>query len=63
MHGGADYRSDFGLRQRGSGPFAELIGQRFHKAIKRLGLNQRHLRMPTDLFQPPAKAGDQLTLL
>ena len=63
MHGGADYRSDFGLRQRGSGPFAELIGQRFRKAIKRLGLNQRHLRMPTDLFQPPAKAGDQLTLL
>ena len=63
MHGGVDYRAEFGLRQRGSGPFAELIGQRFRKALKRLRLNERHLRMPTDLFQPPARAGDQLKLL
>ncbi len=62
MHGGVDYRAEFGLRQRGSGPFAELIGQRFRKALKRLRLNERHLRMPTNLFQPPARAGDQLTL-
>ena len=62
MHGGVDYRSEFGLRQRGSGPFAELIGQRFRKAIKRLRLNERHLRMPTNLFRPPARAGDQLAL-
>lgn len=62
MHGGQDYRSDFSLRQRGSGPFAELIRQRFHKALKRLGLNQRHLRMPTDLFSPSQKTCDQLNL-
>lgn len=62
MHGGVDYRAEFGLRQRGSGPFAELIGQRFRKALKRLRLNERHLRMPTNLFQPPARDGDQLTL-
>ena len=62
MHGGIDYRAEFGLRQRGSGPFAELIGQRFRKAIKRLRLNERHLRMPTNLFQPPTKTGDQLAL-
>ena len=63
MHGGIDYRAEFGLRQRGSGPFAELISQRFRQALKRLRLNERHLRMPTNLFQPPARAGDQLTLL
>jgi len=63
MHGGADYRSEFGIRQRGSGPFAELIGQRFRKALKRLHLNERHLRMPTELFRPPVKEGDQLSLL
>jgi DNA repair photolyase len=62
MHGGQDYRSEFGLRQRGSGPFAELIGQRFRKALERLSLNQRHLRMPTDLFRPSQKVGDQLNL-
>lgn len=63
MHGGVDYRAEFGLRQRGSGPFAELIGQRFRKAIKRNGLNERHLRMPTDLFEPPVRPGGQLRLL
>ena len=62
MHGGLDYRAEFGLRQRGSGPFAELISQRFRKALKRLRLNERHLRMPTNLFQPPVRTGDQLTL-
>ncbi|MGI9475824.1 MAG: PA0069 family radical SAM protein [Hyphomicrobiaceae bacterium] len=62
MHGGVDYRAEFGLRQRGSGPFAELIGQRFRKAVKRLNMNERHLRMPTNLFRPPVRAGDQLTM-
>ncbi|MBU2531121.1 MAG: PA0069 family radical SAM protein [Alphaproteobacteria bacterium] len=62
MHGGVDYRSEFGLRQRGSGPFAELIGQRFRQSLKRLGLNQRRLAMRTDLFEPPKKKGDQLML-
>ena len=66
MHGGKDYRSEFGIRQRGTGPFAELINQRFRKALKRLNLNERHLRMRTDLFRPPVKervqVGEQLTM-
>jgi DNA repair photolyase len=37
MHGGKDYDSSFGARMRGTGPFAELIGQRFKKAKQRLG--------------------------
>lgn len=63
MHGGADYRADFGLRQRGSGPFAELISQRFRKALKRLNMDERRLKMRTDLFRPPTRPGDQLSFL
>ena len=63
MHGGKDYRAEFGLRQRGSGPYAEQIALRFKLALKRLELNQRALRLRTDLFQPPAAPGCQLRLL
>ena len=62
MHGGRDYRSEFGLRQRGSGPYAEMIAQRFRNAIRRLGLNERRDRLRTDLFQPPVAKGGQLAL-
>ena len=37
MRGGKDYNSGFGTRMRGEGPFAQLIGQRFAKAHRRLG--------------------------
>ena len=37
MRGGNDYDSGFGTRMRGEGPFAQLIGQRFAKAHRRLG--------------------------
>ncbi len=40
MHGGRDYTSEFGVRQRGTGPYAEQIGMRFRLAIKRLGFNE-----------------------
>lgn len=63
MHGGKDYVSQFGLRQRGTGPYADLIATRFRLALKRLGLNERRLALRTDLFRPPDKAGDQLSLL
>lgn len=36
-HGGKAYDSKFGTRMTGTGPYAELIRQRFHKACKRLG--------------------------
>jgi DNA repair photolyase len=35
MHGGKDYVSAFGIRQRGTGPYAEQIGLRFRLAVKR----------------------------
>ena len=35
MRGGKDYDSDFATRMKGSGPWAELIGQRFQTASRR----------------------------
>ncbi|MFN0218731.1 MAG: radical SAM protein, partial [Hyphomicrobium sp.] len=63
MHGGRDYRAEFGLRQKGSGPFAEQIALRFRLAVKRLGLNERRESQCTDLFKPPIPQGAQLPLL
>jgi DNA repair photolyase len=63
MHGGRDYVAAFGVRQRGTGPYAEQIGLRFRLAAKRLGLNERRLELRTDLFRRPAAPGGQLSLL
>jgi DNA repair photolyase len=54
MRGGRDYESTFGVRQTGTGNFAELIGKRFDLACQRLGLNRRG-REPLDAsrFRPP----------
>ncbi|MGH6815673.1 MAG: PA0069 family radical SAM protein [Hyphomicrobiaceae bacterium] len=62
MHDGRDYRSEFGLRQRGSGPYADLIARRFALALRRLGLDKRGPKLRTDLFRPPVPAGGQLRL-
>jgi DNA repair photolyase len=62
MHGGADYNSEFGLRQRGSGPYAGQIATRFRLARQRLGLASERLQMRTDLFQRPVQRGQQLNL-
>ncbi len=62
MHGGKDYVADFGLRQRGRGPYADQIAKRFRLALKRLGLNvDRHV-LRCDLFQAPVLAGQQMRL-
>lgn len=63
MHGGRDYTSEFGMRQRGSGPYADQIATRFRLALKRLGMNERGLKLRTDLFKPPVPSGGQLQLL
>ena len=36
--GGRDYDNRFGIRQRGRGPYAEMIGKRFKTACQRLQL-------------------------
>ncbi len=41
MRGGKDYDASFAHRMKGEGAWADLIRQRFHKAVRRLGLNER----------------------
>lgn len=63
MHGGKDYASQFGIRQRGTGPYADQIAQRFKLAAKRHGLMGRELfRLRTDLFKPPPRTPGQMTM-
>ncbi|MCB5187706.1 PA0069 family radical SAM protein [Methylobacillus caricis] len=53
---GKTNQAEFHERMRGSGPFANMIRQRFKLMTKKLGLNQRDMRMNTTLFSPPGKA-------
>ena len=63
MRGGQDYDSRFGVRMRGTGPYAQLLSNRFRLACRRLNLN-REPRKPlrSDMFQPPGPRGAQLQL-
>jgi DNA repair photolyase len=61
--GGKDYDSSWNQRQTGTGPFAWLVGRRFQAAAQNLGFNAKRLKLRTDLFSPPVRAGDQLSLL
>jgi DNA repair photolyase len=63
MRDGKDYDSTWGARMKGAGPYAWQIGRRFQIAARRLGLNQNKRVLRTDLFKPPARAGEQLSLL
>ena len=58
---GRDYIAEFGTRMRGTGPYAQLLQQRFELACKRLEFSQAN-SLRTDLFQPPAVDNRQLTL-
>ena len=60
--GGQIYDPTFGVRQRGTGVYADLLLQRFEKACRRLGLNERGYRLDRTLFRPPPRAGDQMGL-
>jgi DNA repair photolyase len=56
MRGGKDYDSDFSKRMHGEGVWADLIRQRFHKTVARLGLGRlggRFDRLDTTQFRRP----------
>lgn len=53
--GGKLYDSGWGTRQKGEGVIAWTIGRRFELAVRRLGLDRRHLKLRTDLFSPPER--------
>ena len=46
---------------QGQGPWADLLRTRFHKACRKLGLNNERFQLRTDLFCPPE--GAQMRLL
>ena len=62
--GGKDYDSEFGVRMRGTGPYAELLRIRFELAARRLGFDSSDTRheLATHLFRPPVPATPQLSL-
>jgi DNA repair photolyase len=56
MRGGKEYDSEFGKRMSGEGIWADLIRQRFNKAVKRLGMdgfNGRFSKMDGAQFRRP----------
>ncbi|MEJ6023725.1 PA0069 family radical SAM protein [Ramlibacter sp. PS4R-6] len=57
MRGGKDYDADFATRMKGSGPWAELIAQRFEKAVRRIGFNRERIALDTKQFRRPSPAG------
>jgi DNA repair photolyase len=61
LHGGRDYDPEWGKRMRGEGLWADLMAQRYRKAIRRLGLDGPAKPLRTDLFRVPPKPGDQLS--
>jgi DNA repair photolyase len=61
--GGELYQSDFGLRQRGSGVYADLLATRFKQAERRLGLNRGSQRLDVTQFVAPKADSRQMRLL
>jgi len=60
--GGKAYQSEFGTRMRGTGPYAELLAQRFKLACRKLGLSQEGPDLDCTLFRRLAARGEQLSL-
>jgi len=62
LRGGKLYRSEFGTRMRGSGPYAEGIEKTFDVFVRSLRLDQPWPELDTSKFRPPQVAGGQLKL-
>jgi DNA repair photolyase len=60
LRGGKDYDARWGVRQRGEGPYAQLIAARFKRACDRLGLNK--LSRPLDCTKFRGGHGLQMEL-
>ena len=57
-HGGKLYDPAFGARMRGTGPYADLLRQRFAKACTRLGLQRRLPPLETAPLRPPRRVDE-----
>ncbi|HVZ99203.1 MAG TPA: PA0069 family radical SAM protein [Caulobacterales bacterium] len=59
MRGGRDYDPEWGKRQKGEGPYAKLIANRFNAACKRLGLNVERKELDHTQFARPLALAHQ----
>jgi hypothetical protein len=59
MRGGRDNDPNFHTRMVGQGEFAELLAQRFRKAVKRFGLDKPWPEADCSKFIPPSPAGQK----
>jgi DNA repair photolyase len=62
MRAGKDYDSQWGVRMKGTGPMAWMIGRRFEVACEKLGLNKKPVKLSTAHFIRPPKNREQLDL-
>ncbi len=62
LHGGKDYDPEWGKRLRGEGLWADLLARRFALVTAKLGLDAVQPPLRCDLFRPPVRTGDQLSL-
>lgn len=60
--GGKTYDAEFGQRMSGTGPYADLIAQRFALAVKRFGLTDGYVAADCSLFKPPVAEHGQMSL-
>jgi DNA repair photolyase len=58
IRGGELYKSEFGSRMRGQGPYAEQLQQMFSLYTKKFGLNQKDTSLSAEHFRRPS---DQLS--
>lgn len=56
-HEGKLYDARFGVRGRGTGPYADLLARRFEAACQRLGLGRERVELDTTAFQKPGRGG------
>ncbi|HYC54754.1 MAG TPA: PA0069 family radical SAM protein [Candidatus Binatia bacterium] len=61
-HDGKLYRSEFGTRMHGSGPYADMLEKRFDAAAARLGFSERGFKLDTSQFKVPRAQQAQLGL-
>jgi len=57
MHGGQVYDARWGHRMRGTGAYAEMMAQRFDRAVRALGLATHAAALRCDLFDPSGLRG------
>ncbi|HTQ14619.1 MAG TPA: PA0069 family radical SAM protein [Rhizomicrobium sp.] len=62
MRGGKDYDSKWFTRQKGTGPYAWMIGRRFEMTCDKLGFNKERSQLSTAHFRHPKPNSAQVSL-